>query len=116
MKNLDGKIILVTGAARGLGEAISRELCGAGAHVILADIRMDLVNKVASDLKAQGGKATPLELDVMQENQIKTAVENIRTEFGRLDVLINSAGTDKTVSIEEMTVEDWDCIMAVNLR
>ncbi len=116
MTSLNGKIILVTGAARGLGEAICRELSAAGAHVILADVRMDLVGKVASELKEQGGQVTALELNVMDENQIQTAMENIKAEFGRLDVLINSAGIDKTISIEEMTVEDWDCIMAVNLR
>ena len=116
MKTLDGKVTLVTGAARGLGEAICRELCAAGAHVILADIRMDLSGKVAKELTDDGGKATPIELDVMDEGQIKATLENIKNEFGRLDVLINSAGIDKTVSIEELTVEDWDCIMAVNLR
>lgn len=116
MTNLDGKIILVTGAARGLGEAICRELSAAGAEIILADIRMDLVNKVADDLKKTGKKATAIELNVMDENQIKAAMEKIKAKFGHLDVLINSAGMDKTVSIEELTIEDWDCIMAVNLR
>src|SRR5512133_2996151 len=116
MKNLDGKITLVTGAARGLGEAIARQLCAAGAHVILADIRTDLTGKVVRELKEQGGMATAIELDVMKEDQIQKAMANIQAEFGRLDVLINSAGIDKTISIEEMTIEDWDCIMAVNLR
>jgi NAD(P)-dependent dehydrogenase (short-subunit alcohol dehydrogenase family) len=99
-----------------LGEAIARELCAAGAHVILADIRTDLTGKVVSELKEQGGMATAIELDVMKEDQIQNALANIQAEFGRLDVLINSAGIDKTISIEEMTIEDWDCIMAVNLR
>lgn len=116
MKNLDGKITLVTGGARGLGEAICRELSAAGAHVIIADIRMDLANKVAEDLKGQGYTADTLELDVMDEGQIQQALDTIKTKYGRLDVLINSAGIDKTISIEELTVEDWDCIMAVNLR
>jgi NAD(P)-dependent dehydrogenase (short-subunit alcohol dehydrogenase family) len=116
MKNLDGKVILVTGAASGLGEAISRELCEAGANVILADVRLDKAEQVAGDLKGQGRQAKALELDVMDEKQIQTAIANIVAEYGRLDALINSAGIDKTVSIEEMGVEDWDCIMSVNLR
>lgn len=116
MKTLDGKVILVTGGARGLGEAICRELCAAGARVILADIRMDLAEKVAGDLKADGGDVSPIELDVTDEAKISSTIERIRSEFGRLDGLINSAGIDKTVSIEELEVEDWDCIMEVNLR
>lgn len=116
MNSLDGKIILVTGGARGLGEAICRELSAAGATVLLADVRMDLANQVAVELNRGGANVKPIELDVTQEAQIKTAIEQIQAQFGRLDVLINSAGIDKTISIEEMTVEDWDCIMAVNLR
>ena len=116
MNTLDGKVILVTGGARGLGEAICRELSAAGANVILADVRMELASSVADDIKQQGGSATALELDVMDERQIRTALENIKVEFGRLDVLINSAGIDKTLSIEELDVADWDCIMDVNLR
>ncbi len=116
MKTLDGKIILVTGGARGLGEAICRELSAVGARILIADIRMDQAQKVADEINKQGGQVTPLALDVTDENQIKTAVDQIQAQYGRLDVLINSAGIDKTVSIEEMTVEDWDCIMAVNLR
>lgn len=116
MKNLNEKIILVTGGARGLGEAIGRELSAAGATIILADIRIDLANKVASELNAQGGHVVTLPLDLTSDEQIKTAIEQIKTDYGRLDVLINSAGMDRTASIEELTLEEWDCIMAVNLR
>jgi NAD(P)-dependent dehydrogenase (short-subunit alcohol dehydrogenase family) len=116
MNTLNGKVILVTGGARGLGEAICRELSAAGANVILADVRLELANNVVNDIRGQGGTATALELDVMDERQIKAALENIKVEFGRLDVLINSAGIDKTLSIEELDVADWDCIMDVNLR
>ena len=116
MKSLDGKIALVTGGARGLGEAICRELSAAGAHVIMADIRMDLANQAATRMKQDGGSVSTLEMNVMDENQIRTALGKIKDNYGRLDVLINSAGIDKTVSIEELTVEDWDAMMAVNLR
>jgi NAD(P)-dependent dehydrogenase (short-subunit alcohol dehydrogenase family) len=116
MKTLDGKVILVTGGARGLGEAICRELSAAGARVILADIRMDLADQVAGELKQNGGDVTALELDVMDESMIRDTVTRIKREFGRLDGLVNSAGIDKTISIEELEVEDWDGIMQVNLR
>ncbi|RPJ46850.1 MAG: SDR family oxidoreductase [Chloroflexi bacterium] len=116
MKTVDGKVTLVTGGARGLGEAICRELSAAGAHVIIADVRMDLANQAASKMKQGGGHVTTLELNVMDENQIRSALDQINAEYGRLDVLVNSAGIDKTVSIEELSIEDWDAIMAVNLR
>ena len=108
MKNLDGKVTLITGGARGLGEAVCRELSAAGATVILADIRMDLAKKVADDLNSQNasakdgamgnGSVTPIELNVMDEKQIQMALEKVKQDFGRLDVLVNSAGMDKTAS------------------
>jgi NAD(P)-dependent dehydrogenase (short-subunit alcohol dehydrogenase family) len=116
MKPLIGRVTLVTGGARGLGEAICRELSAAGARVILADIRTDLAGQVADDLTRMGADATTLELDVTDERKIEQALQKVRQQFGRLDVLINSAGTDKTISIEELDVQDWDRIMAVNLR
>jgi NAD(P)-dependent dehydrogenase (short-subunit alcohol dehydrogenase family) len=116
MKTLDGKVAMVTGGARGLGEAICRELSAAGAHVVMADIRMDLAAQAASKMQQDGGRVTTLELNVMNERQIQSALDQVKHDFGRLDVLVNSAGIDKTVSIEELTIEDWDAIMAVNLR
>jgi NAD(P)-dependent dehydrogenase (short-subunit alcohol dehydrogenase family) len=107
---------MVTGGARGLGEAICRELSAAGVHVIMADIRMDLAKQAASKMTQDGGKVTTLELNVMDERQIQSGFQQIKNDFGRLDVLVNSAGIDKTVSIEDLTIEDWDAIMAVNLR
>jgi NAD(P)-dependent dehydrogenase (short-subunit alcohol dehydrogenase family) len=116
MKSIHGQVALVTGAARGLGEAISRELGGAGARVILADIRSDLASCTADDIRHTGGNATTIALDVTNEEAIRNALQEIRQTFGRLDVLINSAGIDRTVPVDELDVEEWDRIMAVNLR
>lgn len=116
MKTLDGKVVMVTGGARGLGEAICRELCSAGAKVIIADIRTDLANKVAENLRSQQGEAAAYELDLIDDQAIEQVFNRIRSDFGRLDGLVNNAGIDKTVSVDELTVEDWDCILAVNLR
>lgn len=116
MKTLDGKVVMVTGGARGLGEAICRKLCSAGAKVIIADVRTDLANKVAEDLHSQQRQAAVYELDLIDEKAIEKVFNRIRSDFGRLDGLVNNAGIDKTVSVDELTVEDWDCILAVNLR
>src|SRR5512133_2149860 len=116
MNSLEGKIAVITGGGRGLGEAITRELAAAGSVVIPADIRIDLAKKVADDLTSNGCQAMPLELDLKDEGQIKEAIQTVVDRFGRIDILINNAGTDKTVSVEDLSIEDWDNVMAVNLR
>ncbi len=115
-RELDGKVVLVTGGARGLGEAITRRLAAAGAHVVPADMRGELLDRVVNDLKGEGATARGLQLDVSDDRQVQRAIDGLVEEFGHLDVLVNNAGTDLTVSIEEMPVEEWDRIIAVNLR
>lgn len=116
MEELKGKVVLVTGGGRGLGEAISHTLSSAGASVIVADIRDDLAHKVSGEVQANGFQALPLVLDITSEEQAQTAIDKIISQYGRLDALINNAGTDITVSIEELAIKDWDRILAVNLR
>lgn len=101
---------------RNFGEAITRELAAAGSVVIPADIRIDLAKNVVDDLTSNGCQAMPLELDLKDEGQIKEAIQTVVDRFGRIDILINNAGTDKTVSVEDLSIEDWDNVMAVNLR
>jgi NAD(P)-dependent dehydrogenase (short-subunit alcohol dehydrogenase family) len=133
MDTLNGKIVLVTGGARGLGAAICETLYQAGATVIAADIREELVVQLCERLAESAGAnagsnggalgvqtaekaARPMVVDVTDESQIEKAIQQIVAEFGRLDVLINNAAIDKTVSIEELEIEEWDRVMAVNLR
>ncbi len=116
METVEGKIILVTGGARGLGEAICAELYHAGATVIPADIRTDLLDEMASKLQEEGRPIKPVVMDVCDERQVENVIRQIVEEYGRLDVLVNNAGTDKTISVEELDVADWDQVIAVNLR
>ena len=113
---LDGKIVLVTGGGRGLGEAICRTLAESGAVVVPADVRKDLADAVADDVRRAGGRAEGLTLDVRDEVSAFEAVQTVLDNFGRLDALINNAGTDLTLPFEELSVEDWDRILGVNLR
>ncbi|MGE5462978.1 MAG: SDR family oxidoreductase [Syntrophothermus sp.] len=113
---LEGKIALVTGGAGGLGEAICRVLNREGSIVNVADIREDRAQALADDLTNKGSKACGLYLDICDETQVEKAIQNIVSEFGRLDVLVNNAAIDKTVSVEELSIEEWDRIMATNLR
>lgn len=116
MSDLTGKVALVTGGAQGLGEAICRVLAASGVTVIVADIREDIAEKVVSEISSEGGKAAALRLDVTDEAQILSSIDQVIADHGHLDILINNAGIDVTVSIEELDVKDWDRIVAVNLR
>ena len=116
MSTLEGKVALVTGGAQGLGEAICRTLSEIGATVVVADIREDQAEALASELETNGKKVQPLVLDVCNEVMIERAIQRIRADHGRLDVLDNNAGTDRTVSVEDLPVEDWDRVIATNLR
>jgi NADP-dependent 3-hydroxy acid dehydrogenase YdfG len=106
----------VTGAGQGLGEAISRRLAVGGATVVAADVRPERVGRVAAAIRESGGKADAVTLDVSDAGQAEETVRRLVGQYGRLDVLVNNAGVDRTVSVGELTVEDWDRIMAVNLR
>lgn len=116
MNELTGKVALVTGGGRGLGEAICRMLGTEGAIAIVADIREELAETIALEIQADGGKAKAMRLDVCDEQQVETAVAEIVSEFGRLDILINNAGTDVTLPVDELTIAEWDRVLAVNLR
>jgi NAD(P)-dependent dehydrogenase (short-subunit alcohol dehydrogenase family) len=116
MQELSGKVAIVTGGAQGLGAAICRTLAAADVVTIVSDIREELAEKVVAEISAEGGKVIALKLDVTDENQILSAVEKIISQHGHLDILINNAGTDLTVPIEEMGIQDWDRILSVNLR
>lgn len=115
MSELNGRVALVTGGGAGLGAAICQSLAEAGAIVVAADTRKDLAQNVAKQIEQAGGQAAALELDVSSEAQDRQAIAQVTGQFGRLDILINNAGVDVTVSIEELEVADWDRIMRTNL-
>jgi NAD(P)-dependent dehydrogenase (short-subunit alcohol dehydrogenase family) len=116
VSDLQGRVALVTGGGRGLGEATCRTLARAGAAVVVADVREDLAAGVSAAIAADGGQALPLQLDVSGEGEPDRAIRVTLGRFDRLDVLINNAGVDVTVPIEELSAADWDRILAVNLR
>jgi NAD(P)-dependent dehydrogenase (short-subunit alcohol dehydrogenase family) len=116
MDELKGKVALVTGGGRGLGEAICRTLAGAGAAVVAADVRTDLAEKVAGQLRAGGANATGVRLDVGDESEAKEVVRRVAEQLGRLDVLVNNAGTDVTMPLEDLSFADFDRVLRTNLR
>jgi NADP-dependent 3-hydroxy acid dehydrogenase YdfG len=107
-----GAVALVTGGGGGLGAAISRTLAAAGAAVVVADVRKDVAETVAAALPG----ARALALDVTDERAVEAAVTALEAAGSAVDVLVNNAGVDRTVPFDALTVEDWDRIVAVNLR
>jgi NADP-dependent 3-hydroxy acid dehydrogenase YdfG len=116
MSELRGRVAMITGGAGGLGEQICRTAARAGAVVVVADRREELAKSVAADIESSGGRATSLVLDLRDAAQVKEGVCSVVAEHGRIDVLVNNAGVDVTLSVEELAVEDFDSVLAINLR
>jgi NAD(P)-dependent dehydrogenase (short-subunit alcohol dehydrogenase family) len=107
---------LVTGGAQGLGQALCRALGEDGATVAIGDIRRDGAEGLAGKLVADGIQAVALPFDVCEAEQAQEAVAYLEKQYGRIDILVNNAAIDKTVSIEELSLSEWDRILATNLR
>jgi NAD(P)-dependent dehydrogenase (short-subunit alcohol dehydrogenase family) len=112
---LAGRVALVTGGGSGLGAVTARVLAETGMHVAIADVTDGRVGTAAA-IAEDGGSSMPLHLDVTDPASARDGIAAIVDRFGRLDVLINNAGVDKTAAFEELSLEDWDRILAVNLR
>jgi NAD(P)-dependent dehydrogenase (short-subunit alcohol dehydrogenase family) len=115
--DFSGKVALITGAASGMGLAAARAFADAGAAVVLADYRDDLVRLEVGKLKASGWKALALACDVSDEAQVADMVKWTVAEFGRLDAAFNNAGVmAKVVPTAESTIEEWERVISINLR
>ncbi|HET9804757.1 MAG TPA: SDR family NAD(P)-dependent oxidoreductase, partial [Candidatus Acidoferrum sp.] len=114
--SLTGQVALVTGAARGLGRAISLALANAGADLALGLRDVHTGDSLAKEIRAMGRKALPLQMDVTNLKQISSAVEKTVSEFGRLDILVNNAGIAPENLAENYTEADFDATLAVNLK
>jgi cyclopentanol dehydrogenase len=114
MGRLDGKVALISGAARGQGEAEARLFAAEGASVVLGDIRAELGQRVAGEIAAAGGNAVFTELDVSREADWARAVGLAESTFGKLDILVNNAAIIGLEGIMETSVELWDRVIAVN--
>lgn len=113
---LKGKVALVTGAGSGLGTATARALAEAGCNVACIDINEDAVAKVSRDLLDCGVESVSMPCDVRDEGAVFGVVESVIGHFERLDFIINNAAIDHTVSVEEMTIQQWDDVIDINLR
>jgi len=117
MGKLDGKVALISGGARGQGAAEAETFAREGAKVVFGDVRDAEGQKVEATIRAHGGEAVYVHLDVTNEADWKSAVQTATGRFGKLDILVNNAAiVIPRVAIEDRTVEEWDRVMAVNAR
>ena len=113
---LAGKIALVTGAAQGIGRGIAGVFAEEGATVVIADVQAEAGRKAAGDIQAAGGRAAFSHTDVTAEADVRAAIEGAVADFGRIDIVVNNAGTTVVRTVEESTVDEWDHLMAINVR
>lgn len=113
--SLNDKVAIVTGGSRGIGEAICAYLARADANVVVADIDLDCAAKVAEKLSSDHSKAISVRTDVSKSDDVRVLIEKTLQEFGRLDIMVNNAGVDSGVGVENMSKEEWDRVMDINL-
>jgi len=114
--NIEGKVVVITGASSGNGEATARYLSSRGATVVLGARRADRLQSLADELTHKGGKALAIQTDVTEVNQVKRLVDEAVKTFGRIDVLINNAGLMPHSPLERLKIDDWDRTIDVNLK
>jgi len=114
--NIKGKVVVITGASSGLGEATARLLSAEGATVVLGARRVERLKLLADELTANGGKALAVATDVTHHDQVKKLVDSAVQKYGRVDVMINNAGLMPHSPLERLKVDDWDRAIDVNIK
>ena len=116
MLNVENKVVIVTGASSGIGEATARLLAKNGAKVVLGARRTDRLETIAKDIHAEGGIAEYQTLDVTKPDQLEEVAQFAKSKFERVDVLINNAGVMPLSALDQLKVEEWDRMIDVNIK
>jgi len=114
--NLDGKVAVITGASSGLGADAARAYVESGANVALLARRKEKLENLAEELKGLGKDAIAVKCDVSDEESVKNAINEIINHYGKIDILLNNAGVATRGSVEELSVEDFDKTMDINVK
>lgn len=115
-ENIQGKVIVITGASSGLGAATARRLSAEGATVVLGARRSDRLQSLTKEFEAKGAKALAVTVDVTDRTQVQKLVDTAVETFGRIDVLINNAGLMPLSTLESLKVDEWDRMIDVNIK
>jgi len=116
MGQFDGKIALVTGAARGIGQAIALKLATEGADLALCDLNAEWLEETAGKVKELGRRVECYSVDVSKGDAVNETVKAVEKDFGQIDVLVNNAGITKDGLLMRMSEDDWDAVLNVNLK
>jgi 3-oxoacyl-[acyl-carrier protein] reductase len=116
MGQFEGKVALVTGAARGIGQSIALKLAAGGADLALCDLDKDWLAETASKVSGLGRRAEAYACDVSKADSVQVAVDQAAKAFGHLDVLVNNAGITKDTLLVRMSEDDWDAVLDINLK
>lgn len=116
MNNIENKVVVITGASSGLGEATARYLAARGAAVVLGARRADKLEHIAGEIYAAGGKVEVVATDVTSREQVQMLVDTAVRVFGRVDVLINNAGLMSIAPLDEIKVDEWDRMIDINVK
>ena len=116
MGSFDGKVAVVTGAARGIGRQIAEKLASRGADVVICDLKAEWLADTAAAIQALGRKALPLAVDVGDGAAVNACIAEVIKVFGKVDIMVNNAGITKDTLLVRMSDEDWDAVLRVNLK
>lgn len=116
MFDLTGKVAIVTGTSRGLGQYFGRALAGAGADLVITSRQGETLSDFKKEIESMGRKALPLPLDVRDYGSIQQMVENAYNHYGQIDILVNNAGCNVRKPSTEITWDDWNLVLNTNLR
>lgn len=116
MNNIENKVVVITGASSGLGEATARLLAKKGAKVVLGARRIEKLEAIVHDIRAEGGQAEFIGMDITKPQEVQALIEKALSAFGQIDVLVNNAGLMSIAPLSELKVDEWDRMIDINIK
>lgn len=116
MQNIEGKVVVITGASSGMGKAIAIELAKNGAKVVLGARRTEQLQQLAEEIKSKGGQAAFMQIDVKNKTDLIRLVNMAVGQYGKIDVIVNNAGVSQLGRIDELDIDGWEEMIEINLK